>query len=42
MYNSPGISIPLIFTTLGIGIKLSPTPSHQWTSDIYKGMRFVR
>ncbi|KAL1120435.1 hypothetical protein V6Z11_D01G165200 [Gossypium hirsutum] len=40
MYNSPRISIALKFTTLGIGFKLSPTPSHQWTPDIYKGMRY--
>ncbi|RYR61491.1 hypothetical protein Ahy_A04g018667 [Arachis hypogaea] len=33
MYNSPGISIALIFITLGIGFKLSPVPSHQWTPD---------
>nr|URQ17655.1 NADH-plastoquinone oxidoreductase subunit 2 [Abelia chinensis] len=26
MYNSPGISIALIFITVGIGFKLSPTP----------------
>nr|YP_010224016.1 NADH-plastoquinone oxidoreductase subunit 2 [Spondias dulcis]UCS07931.1 NADH-plastoquinone oxidoreductase subunit 2 [Spondias dulcis] len=32
MYNSPGISIALIFITVGIGFKLSPAPSHQWTS----------
>ncbi|KAI9092986.1 hypothetical protein K1719_027509 [Acacia pycnantha] len=31
MYNSPGISIALIFITAGIGFKLSPAPSHQWT-----------
>nr|ACP04336.1 NADH-plastoquinone oxidoreductase subunit 2 [Mangifera indica] len=30
MYNSPGISIALIFITVGIGFKLSPAPSHQW------------
>uniref|UniRef100_A0A803MNY9 NADH:quinone oxidoreductase/Mrp antiporter transmembrane domain-containing protein n=1 Tax=Chenopodium quinoa TaxID=63459 RepID=A0A803MNY9_CHEQI len=42
MYNSPGISIALIFITVGIGFKLSPAPSHQWTPDIYKGVRFVR
>ncbi|XP_048227296.1 NAD(P)H-quinone oxidoreductase subunit 2 B, chloroplastic-like [Ricinus communis] len=42
MYNSPGISIVLIFITVGIGFKLSPAPSHQWTPDIYKGVRFVR
>ncbi|BBG99547.1 hypothetical protein Prudu_009269 [Prunus dulcis] len=36
MYNSPGISIALIFITVGIGFKLSPTPSHQWTPDVYK------
>ncbi|MCD9644656.1 NADH dehydrogenase subunit 2 [Datura stramonium] len=28
MYNSPGISIALIFITVGIGFKLSPAPSH--------------
>ncbi|KAL2904292.1 NAD(P)H-quinone oxidoreductase subunit 2 B chloroplastic [Bienertia sinuspersici] len=33
MYNSPGISIALIFITIGIGFKLSPAPSHQWTPD---------
>nr|AKZ30967.1 NADH dehydrogenase subunit 2 [Scaevola phlebopetala] len=37
MYNSPGISIGLIFITVGIGFKLSPAPSHQWTPDIYEG-----
>ncbi|MBA0872245.1 hypothetical protein Goshw_009824 [Gossypium schwendimanii] len=41
MYNSSGISIALIFITIGIGFKLSPTPSHQWTPNIYKGMWFV-
>nr|AEK71424.1 NADH-plastoquinone oxidoreductase subunit 2 [Albizia julibrissin] len=37
MYNSPGISIALIFITIGIGFKLSPAPSHQWTPDVYEG-----
>nr|YP_010702910.1 NADH-plastoquinone oxidoreductase subunit 2 [Campanula carpatica]WCO10189.1 NADH-plastoquinone oxidoreductase subunit 2 [Campanula carpatica] len=37
MYNSPGISIALIFSTVGIGFKLSPAPSHQWTPDVYEG-----
>nr|YP_009569560.1 NADH-plastoquinone oxidoreductase subunit 2 [Portulaca pilosa]YP_009569574.1 NADH-plastoquinone oxidoreductase subunit 2 [Portulaca pilosa]YP_009571730.1 NADH-plastoquinone oxidoreductase subunit 2 [Portulaca grandiflora]YP_009571746.1 NADH-plastoquinone oxidoreductase subunit 2 [Portulaca grandiflora]QBC69271.1 NADH-plastoquinone oxidoreductase subunit 2 [Portulaca grandiflora]QBC69272.1 NADH-plastoquinone oxidoreductase subunit 2 [Portulaca grandiflora]QBC69436.1 NADH-plastoquinone oxido len=37
MYNSPGISIALIFITVGIGFKLSPAPSHQWTPDVYEG-----
>ncbi|KAL9340731.1 hypothetical protein Peur_066950 [Populus x canadensis] len=37
MYNSPGISIVLIFITVGIGFKLSPAPFHQWTPDVYKG-----
>nr|AUT83640.1 NADH-plastoquinone oxidoreductase subunit 2 [Geranium pusillum] len=37
MYNSPGISISLIFITVGIGFKLSPAPSHQWTPDVYEG-----
>ncbi|TYG51131.1 hypothetical protein ES288_D10G232500v1 [Gossypium darwinii] len=38
MYNSPGISIALIFITVGIGFKLFPGPSHQWTPDLYEGM----
>nr|YP_009568928.1 NADH-plastoquinone oxidoreductase subunit 2 [Physena sessiliflora]YP_009569493.1 NADH-plastoquinone oxidoreductase subunit 2 [Physena madagascariensis]QBC68870.1 NADH-plastoquinone oxidoreductase subunit 2 [Physena madagascariensis]QBC68946.1 NADH-plastoquinone oxidoreductase subunit 2 [Physena sessiliflora] len=37
MSNSPGISIALIFITVGIGFKLSPAPSHQWTPDVYEG-----
>ncbi|KAK8476470.1 hypothetical protein V6N11_000009 [Hibiscus sabdariffa] len=39
MYNSSGISIALIFITVGIGFKLSPAPSHQWTPDVYEGVR---
>ncbi|TYI13932.1 hypothetical protein ES332_A08G093200v1 [Gossypium tomentosum] len=42
MYNSPGIAIVLIFITVGIGFKLSLAPSHQWTPDVYEGVRFVR
>ncbi|TYG86061.1 hypothetical protein ES288_A13G105200v1 [Gossypium darwinii] len=42
MYNSPGISITLIFITVGIGFKLSPAPSHQWTPDVYEGVRSIR
>nr|AEX96335.1 NADH-plastoquinone oxidoreductase subunit 2 [Trichopetalum plumosum] len=37
MYNSPGISIVLISTTVGIGFKLSLAPFHQWTPDVYEG-----
>nr|YP_001123507.2 NADH dehydrogenase subunit 2 [Crucihimalaya wallichii]YP_001123525.2 NADH dehydrogenase subunit 2 [Crucihimalaya wallichii] len=37
MYNSPGISIALIFITVGNGFKLSLAPSHQWTPDVYEG-----
>nr|YP_010726863.1 NADH dehydrogenase subunit B [Filipendula auriculata]YP_010726877.1 NADH dehydrogenase subunit B [Filipendula auriculata]WDZ66406.1 NADH dehydrogenase subunit B [Filipendula auriculata]WDZ66407.1 NADH dehydrogenase subunit B [Filipendula auriculata] len=37
MYNSPGISIALIFITVGIGFKLSLAPSHQWAPDVYEG-----
>nr|YP_010042015.1 NdhB [Cleome pallida]YP_010042031.1 NdhB [Cleome pallida]QPB46062.1 NdhB [Cleome pallida]QPB46079.1 NdhB [Cleome pallida] len=37
MYNSPGISIALLFITVGIGFKLSLAPSHQWTPDVYEG-----
>nr|QOP62089.1 NADH dehydrogenase subunit 2 [Lilium pumilum]QOP62104.1 NADH dehydrogenase subunit 2 [Lilium pumilum]QOP62173.1 NADH dehydrogenase subunit 2 [Lilium davidii var. unicolor]QOP62188.1 NADH dehydrogenase subunit 2 [Lilium davidii var. unicolor] len=39
MYNSPGISIALISITVGIGFKLSPAPFHQWTPDVYEGVR---
>ncbi|KAK7821480.1 nad(p)h-quinone oxidoreductase subunit 2 b [Quercus suber] len=39
MYNSLGISIALIFITVGIVFKLSPAPSHQWTPDVYEGVR---
>ncbi|KAM0060346.1 putative NADH:quinone oxidoreductase/Mrp antiporter, membrane subunit [Helianthus debilis subsp. tardiflorus] len=41
IYNSPGISIALIFNTVGIGFKLSPAPSHQLTPDVYEGVQFV-
>uniref|UniRef100_A0A3Q7I1B4 NADH:quinone oxidoreductase/Mrp antiporter transmembrane domain-containing protein n=1 Tax=Solanum lycopersicum TaxID=4081 RepID=A0A3Q7I1B4_SOLLC len=41
MYNSAVISIALIFITVEIGLKLFPTPSHQWTPDVYEGVRFV-
>nr|SSW94448.1 NADH-plastoquinone oxidoreductase subunit 2 [Saccharum hybrid cultivar]SSW94471.1 NADH-plastoquinone oxidoreductase subunit 2 [Saccharum hybrid cultivar] len=37
MYNSPGISIALIFITVGLGFKLSLAPFHQWTPDVYEG-----
>nr|YP_009827933.1 NdhB [Curcuma zedoaria]YP_009827949.1 NdhB [Curcuma zedoaria]QIV68008.1 NdhB [Curcuma zedoaria]QIV68024.1 NdhB [Curcuma zedoaria] len=39
MYNSPGILIALISITVGIGFKLSPAPFHQWTPDVYEGVR---
>ncbi|KAJ6871406.1 NADH dehydrogenase [Populus alba x Populus x berolinensis] len=42
MYNYIGISIALIFITVGIGFKLFLALSHQWTPDIYEGVRFVR
>ncbi|KAJ6793294.1 NADH dehydrogenase subunit 2 [Iris pallida] len=42
MYNSPGILIVLISITVGIGFKLSPAPFHQWTPDVYEGVRFAR
>ncbi|CAN6908259.1 unnamed protein product [Brassica oleracea] len=42
MHNSPGIPIALIFITVGIGFKLSLAPSHQWTPDVYEGVRRVR
>jgi hypothetical protein len=33
MYNSSGIPIVLIIITVGLGLKLYPTPLHQWTPD---------
>ncbi|KAM0941002.1 putative NADH:quinone oxidoreductase/Mrp antiporter, membrane subunit [Dioscorea sansibarensis] len=39
MYNSLGISIALISITVGIGFKLSPATFHQWTPDVYEGVR---
>ncbi|GKD59610.1 retrovirus-related pol polyprotein from transposon TNT 1-94, partial [Tanacetum coccineum] len=33
-----GISIALIFITVGIGFKLSPAHSHQWTPNVYEGV----
>ncbi|KAH1162467.1 hypothetical protein GYH30_001096 [Glycine max] len=41
MYNSPGILIALLFITVGIGFKLSPAPSHQWTPILNLIPRFV-
>ncbi|KAJ8421987.1 hypothetical protein Cgig2_003620 [Carnegiea gigantea] len=38
---SPGISIALIFITVGIGFKLSPAPFHQWTQYAYEGVRIL-
>jgi hypothetical protein len=45
MYNSLGISIALIFITVGLGFKLVqafPAPFHQWTPNVYEGVWFVR
>nr|YP_009466199.1 NADH-plastoquinone oxidoreductase subunit 2 [Arundo donax]AOZ71495.1 NADH-plastoquinone oxidoreductase subunit 2 [Arundo donax] len=42
MYNSPGISIALIFITVGLGFKLSLAPFHQWTPDVYEGEKEAR
>ncbi|KAJ8420114.1 hypothetical protein Cgig2_030513 [Carnegiea gigantea] len=42
MYNFPRISIALIFIIVGIGFKLSPLPSHQWTPYVYEGVWFAR
>lgn len=41
MYNSSGILIGLICIIVGIGFKLSLVPFHQWTPDVYEGVRFV-
>lgn len=42
MYNSPGIFAALICITIGLASKLSMVPFHQWTPDIYEGVRSVR
>jgi NADH:ubiquinone oxidoreductase subunit 2 (subunit N) len=41
MYNSSGAFIGLICIIVGIGFKLSLVPFHQWTPDVYEGVRFV-
>jgi NAD(P)H-quinone oxidoreductase subunit 2 len=41
MYNSPRISIALIFIIVGLGFKLSLVPFHQWTPNVYEGVWFV-
>ena len=41
MYNSPGVWIALLSVTVGIAFKLSLVPFHQWTPDVYEGVRFV-
>lgn len=41
MYNSSGILIGLLCIIVGIGFKLSLVPFHQWTPDVYEGVRFV-
>ncbi len=41
MSNSMGISIALLCITIGIAFKLSSVPFHQWTPDIYEGVRSV-
>lgn len=42
MYNSAGIFVALACTTIGLAFKLSMVPFHQWTPDIYEGVRPVR
>jgi len=41
MYNSSGAFIGLICIIVGIGFKLSLVPFHQWTPDVYEGVRFI-
>ncbi|CAK9250833.1 unnamed protein product [Sphagnum jensenii] len=36
-----GAFIGLICIIVGIGFKLSLVPFHQWTPDVYEGVRFV-
>lgn len=41
MSSSTGMFIALICITVGIAFKLSLVPFHQWTPDIYEGVRSV-
>jgi NAD(P)H-quinone oxidoreductase subunit 2 len=36
-----GIWVALICILVGIGFKISAVPFHQWTPDVYEGVRFV-
>lgn len=38
MYNSAGISVALVCITIGLALKLSMVPFHQWTPDTYEGV----
>lgn len=42
MINSSGTFIAFICVFVGLGFKLSIVPFHQWTPDIYEGVRFVK
>lgn len=41
MFHSTGIFIALICVTIGLAFKISMVPFHQWTPDIYEGVRAV-
>ncbi|KAG6540363.1 hypothetical protein Mapa_018265 [Marchantia paleacea] len=41
IYNFYGTFIAFICILVGLGFKLSIVPFHQWTPDIYEGVRFV-
>jgi len=41
MSNSTGMFIALLCITVGLAFKLSLVPFHQWTPDIYEGVRSV-
>jgi len=41
MLNSTGMFIALLCITIGLASKLSLVPFHQWTPDIYEGVRSV-
>ncbi|KAG6540646.1 hypothetical protein Mapa_017978 [Marchantia paleacea] len=41
-YNSSGTFIAFICILVGLAFKLSLVPFHQWTPDIYEGVRFVK
>ena len=42
MYHSIGIYIPITCLVVGMGFKPSLVPFHQWTPDVYEGVRLAK